>query len=49
MTPSQFSNHIASLFKIAWDKNNYTFSDGKSIEIWIRQTIENELKKVIIK
>ena len=41
----KFAKIISEKFKKSWDKNDYSFSDGKSIEIWIRQTIEDEFDK----
>ena len=31
---------IEAKFKKAWDKNNYTFSDGESIGRWIRNAVD---------
>jgi len=40
------AGRIALRFRKQWEKNDYAFSDGKSIEIWIRQNIEDELSAV---
>lgn len=37
---------ISTKFRNQWNKNNYRFSDGKTIEIWIKQTIEDELSNL---
>jgi hypothetical protein len=37
-TAEEISNKIALKFRKAWDKNNYSMSDGKSIEIWIKKS-----------
>lgn len=46
MIPKKFAKLISEKFRKEWEKNNYRFSDGKSIEIWIRQNIEDELQKI---
>ena len=50
MTNERFADSIALKFRRAWDRNDYRFSDGKSIEIWLRKSIEDELntKKLTI-
>ena len=42
----KLSERISLKFRKAWDKNDYTFSDGKSIELWIKHTIEDESNKI---
>ena len=44
LSAKQIAEKIGLKFRKDWNKNNRIFSDGKSIEIWIKQTIENELK-----
>ena len=45
MASKGMGKKIAEKFRKEWAKNNHRFSDGKSIEIWIRQNIEDELEE----
>ena len=36
---------IALKFRKAWNKNNYSMSDGKSIEIWIKNEVDSALQQ----
>ena len=42
------SKKLAIKFWSEWQKNNYTFSDGKTIEIWIKNILLEEIPSLII-